>query len=184
MHRMTTREILAESFRELAENKLIDKITIREITDNCGYSPATFDRNFKDKYDLIAWEYSCRIEKIMARAEMCGNNWRQALIEVLHYYQSEKEYLSNLLTHTSGHDSFIQYMAQINEAALTRFIQELTGQTHMDQKTELLIRLFCIGTVTLGSEWILGKYNISAEELAEVCADSVPVPLRPLLLRE
>ena len=57
MKRKTTKEILAESFRELAENRPVDKITIQEIVDNCDYSPATFYRHFKDKYDMIAWDY-------------------------------------------------------------------------------------------------------------------------------
>ena len=34
--------------------KSIDKITVKDITENCGYSSATFYRHFKDKYDLIA----------------------------------------------------------------------------------------------------------------------------------
>ena len=38
MKRKTTKEILADSFRELAENKAVDKITIQEIVDNCEYS--------------------------------------------------------------------------------------------------------------------------------------------------
>lgn len=54
MRRKTSKEILAESFRELADIKPIDKITIKDIVDNCGYSPATFYRQFKDKYDLVA----------------------------------------------------------------------------------------------------------------------------------
>ncbi len=42
MKRKTTREILAESFQELAQKKRIDKITITEITNNCGMSQPTF----------------------------------------------------------------------------------------------------------------------------------------------
>ncbi|WP_026528557.1 hypothetical protein [Butyrivibrio sp. VCD2006] len=42
MKRKTSKKILAESFREVAESKNIDKITVKDITDNCGYSPATF----------------------------------------------------------------------------------------------------------------------------------------------
>lgn len=49
MNRKTTKEILADSFREIAEKKSVDKITIQEIVDNCEYSPATFYRHFKDK---------------------------------------------------------------------------------------------------------------------------------------
>ena len=37
----TAKEILAESFREIAEMKPIDKITVKDITKNCGYSTAT-----------------------------------------------------------------------------------------------------------------------------------------------
>ena len=58
MKRKTPKEILTASFQELAAKKSIDKITIQEIVDNCGYSPATFYRHFKDKYDLIAWEHT------------------------------------------------------------------------------------------------------------------------------
>ena len=46
MKRKKAKEILAESFRELAANKSFDKITVKDITDNCGYSPATFYRQF------------------------------------------------------------------------------------------------------------------------------------------
>ena len=62
MKRKTAKEILADSFRELAETRAIDKITIKDITDNCGYSTATYYRQFRDKYDLIAWAYSRDLE--------------------------------------------------------------------------------------------------------------------------
>jgi len=49
MKRKTTKDILAESFLELAETKRIDKIRISDITDNCGMSPPTFYNHFRDK---------------------------------------------------------------------------------------------------------------------------------------
>ena len=79
MKRKTAKEILTASFRELAATKSIDKITIKDIVDHCGYPPATFYRNFKDKYDLIAREHTrsvaeiteqdaCVIERIISKA--------------------------------------------------------------------------------------------------------------------
>lgn len=41
MQRKTAKQILAESFREVAQTKSIDKITVKDITENCGYSSAT-----------------------------------------------------------------------------------------------------------------------------------------------
>ena len=57
MKRMTAREVLAESFRELAMEKSIERITVRKIAENCEYSSATFYQHFRDKYDRIAWDY-------------------------------------------------------------------------------------------------------------------------------
>ena len=70
MKRKTAKQILAESFRELAKEKNIDKITVKDITENCGYSTATFYRQFKDKYDLIAWAYTWGVTSIMDRIDM------------------------------------------------------------------------------------------------------------------
>lgn len=47
MKRKTAKAILADSIREVAEIKSVDKITVQEIADNCGYSPATFYRQLK-----------------------------------------------------------------------------------------------------------------------------------------
>ena len=79
-----------------------EKITVKDITDNCGYSTATFYRQFKDKYDLIAWQYSRSIGEIMDRIGVDDNGWKQILLDGAVNYQANKDYLSNLLLHTSG----------------------------------------------------------------------------------
>ena len=73
LKRKTTKEILAESFQELAANKRIDKITITEITSNCGMSQPTFYNHFKDKYDLIVWIYIHESGEIMSKIGL--QNW-------------------------------------------------------------------------------------------------------------
>lgn len=42
----TTKEILAESIQELAASKSVEKITIKEITQNCGMTSTTFYNHF------------------------------------------------------------------------------------------------------------------------------------------
>ncbi len=183
MKRQTTKEILAESFRELAENKSIDKITVQEIVDNCDYSTATFYRHFKDKYDLIAWDYAHKAEEIMARLSANDTRWRQTLMDWAGYFQTEKEYLANLFLHTSGHDSFIQYMAEIHYRALMKHLLAISGQNELDKKISLLARSYCLGTVCLSCEWILGKYDVTPGEMAEIYENAAPLQLLELLLK-
>lgn len=180
MKRKTTKEILAESFRELAEKKSIDKITVRDITENCGYSSATFYRQFKDKYDLIAWAYTQDLEKIMIQIAFDENSWKKTLIDAAYYYRDHKDYLSNLLLHTSGYLSFIRYMSEINYRSLKKTIEK-SDHYVQNEKTDMYIRLYCQGTVALTCDWILEKYHATPEELAEIYEKSLPEPLREYL---
>ena len=184
MKRKTAKEILAESFQELAETKPIDKITVKDITDNCGYSSATFYRQFKDKYDLIAWQDSRGIEEIMNRIGIDDYEWRQSLIDAAIHFQGNKEYLANLLLNTSGYDSFLAYMTEANYKELKRFILKNNGNRELDKKTQMYARLYCMGTVCLTCEWILEKFEATPEEMAEIYENSLPVPLHPYLLRK
>lgn len=182
MKRKTAKELLAESFRELSVGKTVDKITIQDITDNCGYSPATFYRNFKDKYDLIAWDYSQQISKLMKGVVNNEYKWRQTLIDGLKAYIDQKEYLTNLLKSTSGHDSFIRYMSEIHIAELMTLVKELCDNHIVDKQTEICIRIYCMGTAAMNCEWILGKLDVTTEELTEIYERSLPEPLRRYLL--
>ena len=47
--------LLAESFKELVLEKLVEKITIKEITDRAGVTRVTFYNHFQDKYELLEW---------------------------------------------------------------------------------------------------------------------------------
>lgn len=180
MKRKTAKKILAESFRELAENKNIDKITVRDITENCGYSSATFYRQFKDKYDLIAWAYTQDLEEIMQQISFDETSWKKVLMDAANYYQEHKDYLSNLLLRTSGYVSFFRYMSDINYNSLKNTIGKSQNNTQ-DEKTDMYIRLYCQGTVGLTCDWILGKYNATPEELSEIYENSLPEPLKKCL---
>ena len=181
MKRKTTKEILAESFRELAESKSIDKITVQEIVNNCDYSTATFYRHFKDKYDLIAWDYANQITQMMNQVGKNGYTWRQTLLDGLRQYQKQKDYLTNLLVHTGGHDFFIRYMSETHAAQLTAHVKRLREEDYLDKETELFIRMYCLGTACLNCEWILGKIEATPEELADIYERSLPEPMRQLL---
>ena len=184
MKRKTAKDILAESFHELAGKKPVDKITVKEIVENCGYSTATFYRHFTDKYDLIAWYHASGTAEVMNKIGVDGYAWEQTLIEGARGFYEHKQYLANLFLHTSGMDSFVQYMTEINYNALKKHVLEVTRRETLDEKTDMYIRLYCMGTVSLTCEWILGKYEASPDELAEVYKNSLPLPLHRYLLEQ
>lgn len=182
MKRQSAKELLAASFRELAEKKAIDKITVREIAENCGYSSATFYRQFRDKYDLIAWDYTRDMAALMGRIGKGNYIWKETLLDGARLFQARREYLANLLTHTSGHDSFLRYMTEINYQAFMDYIRKTDPED--ESMMEIWARTYILGTVALTCEWVLGRYDMTPEDLADIYEKTLPMPLHAHLLGE
>ncbi len=175
MKRKNAKELLAESFRELAETKNIDKITVKDIVDNCGYSPATFYRNYKDKYDLIAWYYSEKVFEIQRRVgKEDGYTWQDAYRDGTQFYSENKAYLANLFTYTSGLDSFIHNMTDINYESCKEFLLRYSSEEELDWKTDMQLHLYCLGASKFISEWVLDQIDLTEEQLTEVLVDTLP----------
>ena len=69
--------LLAESFKELALEKPVEKITIKEITDRAGVIRVTFYNHFQDKYELLEW--ICREDILGPVRILLGNNMQKIL---------------------------------------------------------------------------------------------------------
>ena len=58
-----TKQAIAESLKHLLLRKPITKITINDITEDCGISRMTFYYHFNDIYDLVEWVCTRRAER-------------------------------------------------------------------------------------------------------------------------
>ena len=181
MKRKTAKEILAESFRELAETVPIDKITIKDIVYNCDYSPATFYRHFKDKYDLIAYDYVQRTSEIIAKFGTEGYEWKQIVTDCMHFFDKNRKYMKNLLLNTKGMDSFVRYFADANIGHITECILKNSSMKELSHDLEVYVRVYIFGTVQLTCQWLLGEFDSTADHLAELFEKAVPEPLKEYL---
>ena len=183
MKRKTAKEILAESFREVAETKPIDKITIQDIVDNCGYSPATFYRQFSDKYELIAWDYVTRTTAIMDKVGVDSYQWKNTVLDGMRFFVDNREYIQNLIKNTSGHDAFVRYLSEANIGHLTRCIQKLNGKKELEPETLIYVRVYVYGTVMTTCSWLMGDIVCNEDHLAALFEQALPLPLKPLLYK-
>ena len=181
MKRKTAKEILAESFRELAETVPIDKITIKDIVYNCDYSPATFYRHFKDKYDLIAYDYVQRTSEIIAKFGTEGYEWKQIVTDCMRFFDKNRKYMKNLLLNTKGMDSFMRYFADANIGHITECILKNASMKELSHDLEVYVRVYIFGTVQLTCQWLLGESDSTADHLAELFEKAVPEPLKEYL---
>ena len=78
-----TKQALEASLKHLLLQKPLDKITISDLTKDCGISRMAFYYHFKDIYDLVEW--SCLEDAKRALDEKkTYETWQQALDDICH----------------------------------------------------------------------------------------------------
>ena len=95
----TTKRALEASFKKLLLEKPLNKITINDITEDCGVNRMTFYYHFKDIYDLVDWILAEDAAKAMEGRRGFGT-WSEAYLDVLRQLQDNKtleQYLYRLL---------------------------------------------------------------------------------------
>lgn len=181
--RPTTKDLLAASLKELAAQKSVDKITVREIAQNCGFTAKTFYNHFADKYDLIAWIYSTAVEKIFDKMGVDGYEWRDLIREVFQYFLDNREFLKNLSANTSGQDSFINYVARFDVKILSEYIRRENNLDELPRDIEIFVKVYCYGTICTFFEMLAKPIPISNEEFVTLMEKSLPEPLKKFLYK-
>ena len=121
---LATKRALADSLKTLMMNKSINKIKVKEVTDNCGITRRTFYNHFNDTYELLGWIYEHEvIEDIEKYYNM--NEWKKAIKIVLDYTIHNKEICLN--TYNSlGREYLERFLYNIFSNALKGIINDMT----------------------------------------------------------
>lgn len=64
---LTTKRALAASLKNMLVRKTLDKITVKDIVDDCNLNRQTFYYHFHDTYDLLEWLYVDETKDIINR---------------------------------------------------------------------------------------------------------------------
>ena len=77
----TTKYALEASLKNLLAKKPFDKITIADLTEDCGISRMAFYYHFKDIYDLVEW--ACIEDgKRALNDKKNHDNWQEGMLQV------------------------------------------------------------------------------------------------------
>lgn len=180
MKRKTTKEIIGESFLELAQKERIDKITITNITDNCQLSQPTFYNHFKDKTDLILWLYSQNAKEILDKID--GEyTWRDSLKDTIKEVKKNKEITLNAVESSTWQRNFIRMMMEANSDFMVKEIQKKLQYDKIPDELFGIVRVFCYGSTQYIFEWLKNGTTTSEEEVFKIIEGSVPEVLKEYL---
>ncbi len=179
--RKTTREILGESIHDLAKRKPMDKITVKEIAQNCGVTTATFYNHFRDKFDLIAWVFNYQLEEAFLGYADGTQSWTETIDYVISILHADSAFYRNALANTAGQNSFFFSTHFRSIELLTDIVRQKAGK-NADPELLFFVEFYIRGTSITTTEWILGGCQVPEKQMAQRLYKAMPVALHPYLI--
>ena len=177
----STKALLAASLKELAKSKPADKITVKEITQNCGMTSPTFYNHFHDKYELMAWIYNEKVEKSIENLgksisfENVVYKWIEAILE-------DEDFFLNVLKNAVGQNSFRYTTNDHAILLLSNWIKKYHNMTELPLDIQFYLRFYMRGISETINDWCLGNCSISPQEMTRLFIEAMPNKLKHLLL--
>lgn len=149
----TTKRALEASLKKLLLQKPLNKITINDITEDCGVNRMTFYYHFKDIYDLVDWIMVEDAAKAL-EGRQSFENWTDAFLDILRQVQDNKVLVMNVYRSISR-EQVEQYLYKLLDPMLREFMergmQEITVQ---DDDVQFIVDFYKYALVGMALEWI------------------------------
>ena len=118
----STKLALEASLKNLLLKKPVDKITITDLTNDCGITRMAFYYHFKDIYDLVEW--SCYEDASKAlHGKKTYETWQEGLMQIFEAVMENKPFIMNVY-HALSREQIENYLFRLTRDLIMNVIKE------------------------------------------------------------
>lgn len=164
-----TKQIIEDSLKKLMLQKPLDKITIRDLTEDCGISRMTFYYHFKDIYDLVEW--SCIADATRAlEGKKTYDTWSEGLLQIFEAVYENKPFILNAYRCISR-DQIESFLFHLTSDLIMAVVEEKAAGTEVSEENRRFIADFYkYSFVGIMLDWIKqgmkDDYSLIAEKIS------------------
>lgn len=161
-----TKRALEESLKRLLLTKPLNKITIADITSDCGISRMTFYYHFQDIYDLVEW--AC--EEDAARA-IAGNKtadtWQTGLLDTFLALRENKPFIASIY-HDMSRGQVERFLVPVVSDLVKSVVDEHAARRHVrEQDRDFIARFFAHALIGTVLDWIARDMRDDPQQLVQ-----------------
>lgn len=164
-----TKRALADSLKHLLLKKPLNKITISDITEECGINRMTFYYHFQDIYDLVEWVCLEDAKKALDQKKT-HDTWQQGLLQIFQVVRENKPFILNVY-HCVDQGQVERYLMPLTDQLLMGVVEEEAQHRHVRQEDkEFIARIYSYSFVGLMLDWIKEDMSEDPEDLVNKLA--------------
>lgn len=161
-----TKAALEVSLKKLLLTKPLDKITINDLTGDCGISRMAFYYHFKDIYDLVEWV--CVEDGTRAlQGKKTYDTWQEGMCQIFEAVMENKPFILNVYRSVSK-DKIESYLYKLTYGLLADVVEEKCRGISLAQENKAFIAEFYkYGFVGVMLDWIGRGMKDDYEQIVE-----------------
>ena len=149
----TTKKALAASLKKLLKKSTLDKITVKDIAEDCEVNRQTFYYHFQDVYALLEWIFMTDAQQVIS-GNKTYDTWQQGFLEVFKYVEENSEFVVNTY-HSIGREHLERYLYSTVFGLLIDVVNEqAVGMNVREEDRNFIADFYKYAFVGLMLEWI------------------------------
>lgn len=182
-----TKRALEASLKNMMQKKPLDKITIQDLTSDCGISRMAFYYHFKDIYDLIEWVCVEDASKVL-QGKKSYDTWNEGLLQIFEAVLENKQFVINAYR-CIGRDKTESYLYKLTYGLIKSVVDEKSqGIAISDSDKEFIADFYKYSFVGIMRDWIKcgmnEDYHIIAEKISTTMQGNVANSIRNFSLKK
>lgn len=164
-----TKRALEQSLKNLLLKKLLTKITVADIADDCGINRMTFYYHFKDIYDLVEWSCLEDAKRALDEKKTC-ETWQQGLLQIFEAVQENKPFILNVYRCVHGEQVEKYLQPLVDRLILDVIDEESGGMTVRDEDKQFIAQIYSYVFIGLMLDWIKGDMREDPQPIVDKLA--------------
>lgn len=162
-----TKAALEESLKRLLLKKPLDKITITDITTDCGISRMAFYYHFKDIYDLVEW--SCIEDASRAlQGKKTYDTWQEGLQQIFEAVLENKPFILNVYRSVKR-EQVENYLYSLTYQLIEGVVEEQSKNLMVtEEQKKFIADFYKYSFVGVMLDWIKRGMKEAPEEIANM----------------
>ncbi len=152
-HTNTTKAALGESLKKLIQTKRLEKITINDLTADCGISRMTFYYHFKDIYDLVEW-VCVEDGKRALKDKKTYDTWQDGVGQIFEAVLENKEFILRVCR-SIGRERVERYLYKFTYDIIREVVEErCRGKGITEEQKDFITDFYKYGFGGIMLDWI------------------------------
>jgi probable dihydroxyacetone kinase regulator len=148
-----TKKAIRESFSRLLEEKPLDKITVKDIVEDCEINRGTFYYYYPDIYALVEDIFEEEVRRV-AGEHIRYDSWQQGFLEATQLARRDKRQLYHAFNSISR-EKLEAYLYRVADHLMGEFVdQQAEGLDVAQEDKDFVAKFYICALVGLTAQWI------------------------------